>query len=158
MQHLRSFARGGAVLTALAAMLSLGACTDLTNPNGTVQSAAGYYVLATVNGATPPATVQTSSGATTVRSDIYTLNSDGTYSEQANYTTQLNGTSNSYVMNESGYWTQSSNAIVFTPTYNSQAGGALNNYTGALSTGGILGNNVSLTVSGNGIVEVFARQ
>lgn len=141
--------------------LSLAGCIDLTNPNRTAQSAAGVYVLQSVNGIAPPATVQTRSGATlTVRSDTYSINPDGTYTEQASYTNESGGTSTLVSLSQSGYWTQSNTAVLFQPTYDSEAvpGVGLASYIASVSTSATLGGTVQLTLPGNGFVEILTRQ
>lgn len=135
------------------AALALGAagCTDVTSTNS---SAAGIYALQTVNGNPLPFSVQQSNGTVvTIQSDVYTLNTDNTYSER---TSETLGNGQTVTRAEEGDWSQNNNAIQFVPTVNT--GGQYTNYTGSLTGGGLLSSGLTLTIGINGIVEVYQQQ
>ena len=130
-------------------LIGAAACTDLTGVNA---AADGSYSLQTVNGTFLPFTTTDNLGnQTTVLSDIYSINSDGTYSELGSF--RINGNQGS--QSESGTWSQSNSVVQFNPTQSS-----INNFT---SYQGVLGNSSSfggartLTISINGITGVYSE-
>src|SRR5689334_24383013 len=96
------------------AVIALAACNDATSPNG---AASGTYTLRTINGFNLPYTF--SDGSVLV-SDQLILNSNGTYSDQANF-------SNAGSIVENGLWSINNNLV----TFNDQTDGI--NYTASLS-------------------------
>ena len=124
----------------LLAVVALAACNnDSTSPNGNVS---GTYSLRTVNGNTLPYTF---SDGSVLISDQLTLNSNGTYTDIANFS---NANSNP----EQGYWSINNNLITFNEqTLNGQTGA---NYTGSLS-GSVL--TETFSVNGGTITEVYQK-
>lgn len=126
------------------------ACSDTTGLGNTIVG--GSYVLASVNSNSIPFTYTTGSNTITINSDVYNLQSNGTYSETINETTS-NGVSSSPASDaESGTWTQNGNAIVFYPNYSTQGNTA--QYTGSLTGGGTFSHS-SLTFSYSGVVWIY---
>lgn len=120
------------------AVLALAACNDATSPNG---SAVGTYSLRTINGSNLPYTF--SDGSVLV-SDQLVLNSNGTYTDQANF-------SNAGSIVENGFWSITNNLI----TFNDQTDGI--NYTASLS-GTVLTETFNNSGIGSGsVTEVFER-
>ncbi|HKN65092.1 MAG TPA: hypothetical protein VJW73_02390 [Gemmatimonadaceae bacterium] len=119
------------------AVIALVACNDATSPNGSV---AGTYTLRTVNGFNLPYTF--SDGSVLV-SDQLVLNSDGSYTDQANF-------SNRQPQGEQGFWSINNNLI----TFNDETDQI--NYTASLS-GTILTETFNNTGGGGSITEVFER-
>lgn len=117
--------------------VALAACNnDSTSPNGT---AIGTYDLVTVNGSNLP--VDMGNGVLT--SDVLTLNSNGTYIDQATY-------SNASSQTEQGNWSISNNLISFNDITDGLS------YTGSLS-GTVL--TETFNVNGGGsVTEVYQRQ
>lgn len=135
--HVRSLATLGVAL----ALAGCAACTDNSGPNGNV--AGGLYALMSVNGVGMPYsfTDQSTGGTTTLQSDVYTINGNGTYSEVINETTATGYGTAPTTDNESGTWAQNGNTITFQPTYSSYSN-TLSAYSASLATGGAFGNNV----------------
>lgn len=118
--------------------VALAACNnDSTSPNG---SAVGTYNLVTVNGSNLP--VDFGNGDI-LTSDVLTLNSNGTYTDVAQF-------SQSGPKQENGNWSINNNLISF------------NDITDQLSYQGSVSGNVlteSFQVSGGGsVTEVYQRQ
>lgn len=136
MMHVRSLAMLGVVL----ALAGTAACTDNSGPNGTVTG--GLYALTSVNGTALPYsfTDQSTGGTTTLQSDVYTLNGNGTYSEVINETTSTGYGTSPTTDNESGTWSQSGTTVTFQPTYSSFSG-SLSPYSASIATGGAFSNN-----------------
>jgi len=130
-------------------LIGAAACSDLTGITG---PADGFYSLQTVNGTSLPFTTTDNLGnQTTVQSDTYSINSDGTYSELGSF--RINGAQGS--QSESGTWSQSSNVVSFNPTQSS-----INNltpYQGVLSNNSSFGGTRTLTISINGITGVYSE-
>lgn len=136
-----------AVIGAAAAFV---ACSDTTGLGNT--TVGGSYALVSVNNNGVPFTYTSGANTITINSDIYTLQSNGTYSETINETIS-NGVSTSPASDaESGTWTQSANAVVFYPSYSTQ--GNTTQYTGALTGGGTFSRS-SLTFSYSGVVWIY---
>jgi hypothetical protein len=136
----------------MAAALLVGgatACSDLT---GTSVRADGVYLLRTINGTSLPFTTTDNLGnTTTVQSDTYSVNSDGSYSELGIF--RINGSQGS--QSESGTWTQSNTVVTFTPSQSS-----INNFTiyqGTLSNSNVFGGTRTLTISINGITGIYSE-
>jgi hypothetical protein len=145
-----SLVRPVMTLGALVALAALAACSDSTAPS--TQVAGGDYALATVNATGLPYTYSVGSTTITIDSDIYTLQSDGNYSEAINETVS-NGVSTSPASDaESGTWSQNGNAVVFYPNQSTQ--GNTSQYTGSLTSGGTFSHS-SLTFSYNGVVWLY---
>ena len=140
-------------LTAFLAVASLGtlaACSDNTL-TGT-QPAGGSYSLQSVNGTSIPYSYVSGGTTITIQSDIYTLSTDGSYSEAINETLSNGYNSSPASDAEAGTWYQSGNAIVFSPNYSTQ--GNSTQYTGSLSGGGTFSHS-TITFSYNGVVWVY---
>ena len=117
----------------VALTVALAACgSDSTGPNGQFS---GQYALRTVNGSPLPYTF---SPTATVVSDIVTLSSDGTYTDDAQLTT-------GEVLPEQGRYINNNGSLTFYP----DDGGS---YSGSIS-----GSTLTEFFSG-GITEVFERQ
>ena len=131
--------RSLATLGVALALAGTAACNDTTNPNGSFTT--GLYALTTVNGTAIPYTYndQTTGGTTTVQSDVYTINSDGTYSEVINESTATSFGTTPRTDNEQGTWTQYNGTVTFQPTYSSFSN-ALTPYSGSMASGGLNGN------------------
>lgn len=144
--------------TALVAALTVGAlaaCTDSTSPLN--QSAVGTYVLQTVNGNPLPYTFTQSGSQVSIQGDTYTLYNDYTYTENTDETVYNGYQTSSVRESEAGRWSQSNNAVTFTPTQSTF--GNYTPYTASLTGGGgLLGGGASLTISINGTVSVYAKQ
>ena len=119
------------------AVIALAACNDATSPNG---SAIGTYSLRTINGSTLPYTF--SDGSVLV-SDQLVLNSDGSYTDEANF-------SNRQPQLEQGFWSINNNLI----TFNDETDQI--NYTASLS-GTVLTETFNNAGGGGSITEVFER-
>jgi hypothetical protein len=125
------------------------ACTDMTGVNA---RADGFYSLQTVNGTFLPFTTTDNFGnQTTVQSDTYSINSDGTYSELGSF--QTNGAQGS--QSESGTWSQSSNVVRFSP--NQSSIGNFTIYQGVLGNTSSFSGARTLTISINGITGVYSE-
>lgn len=135
---------------AIASIAAFSACSDNTL-TGT-QSVGGSYSLQTVNGTNVPYSYVSGGTTITIQNDVYTLSSDGSYSESINETLS-NGNSSSPASDaEAGTWYQSGNAIVFSPNYSTQ--GNSTQYTGSIAGGGTFSHS-SITFSYNGVVWVY---
>ena len=137
----------------MAAALLVGgaiACSDVTGANA---RADGVYYLQTVNNNTLPyAYTDITTGHTlTVTSDIYALNSSGTYSDQQIYTD--NGSNSSY--SESGTWTQSNNVVSFYPSQSST--GNLSTYQGTLNNSNVFGGTRTMSINFSGTVWLYSE-
>lgn len=143
--HFRSLSTLGVAL----AIAATAACTDNSGPNGGVVG--GLYALTSVNGTGLPYsfTDQTTGGTTTLQSDVYTVNGNGTYTETINETTSTNYGTSPTTDNESGTWVQNGNTITFQPSYSSFSN-SLAPYSASLATGGAFGNNVLVFTSSLG--------
>jgi hypothetical protein len=123
--------RSAIVFTALA--IGLAACND-SNSVGPTSNIAGLYSLRAINGTNLPVTF--SSGRTLV-SDVLTLNVDGTFSDDAQF-------SDGSVEVEQGFYTNNNGAIDFT-----------DRDTGQRFSASISGN--ILTEFVEGLTEVYQR-
>ena len=137
----------------MAAALLVGgvtACSDLTGNNA---RADGVYYLQSVNSASIPFTyTDNSTGhSLTVTNDVYSVNSDGTYSDQQLYTD--NGSNRSYT--ESGTWTQSNNVVTFYP--NQSSTGNLSVYTATVGNANVFGGAKTLTVNFSGSTWFYSE-
>ena len=95
--------RTAIVFTALA--IGLAACND-SNSVGPTANVAGLYSLRSINGTSLPVTF---SNGRTLMSDVLTLNADGTFSDDAQF-------SDGSVEVEQGFYTNNNGAIDFTDT------------------------------------------
>lgn len=145
MKHFRSLAALGAAL----AIIGTAACADNTGPNGSVGG--GLYALTSVNGSAMPYSFidQNSGGTTTLQSDVYTINTNGTYSEVINESVSTGYGTSPTTDNESGTWAQNGNTITFQPTYSSFSG-SLTPYSATIGTSGAFGGNVLVFTSSLG--------
>lgn len=137
----RSFAALGVAIT----IVATAACTDNSGPNGRV--AGGLYALTTVDGASLPYSYSTGSTTFTVQSDVYTINSNGTYSEVIQESVYNGFTTSPATDNENGTWTQSGATVNFNPTY-STYNTSLTPYSASISTGGLFGSDALVVMSG----------
>jgi hypothetical protein len=123
----------------LGLIVALAACNnDSTSPNG---SAVGTYNLVTIDGFNLPVNI----GATSVVSDVVTLNANGTYIDQTVY-------SNSTSRTEQGNWSINNSLITFVDLTDTGVGP----YTGSLS-GDVL--TETFPIGGGGTTTwVYQRQ
>jgi hypothetical protein len=134
------------------------ACSDLTGVNA---RADGVYYLQTVSSANGTSTVpytyvdQTTGNRVTVQSDVYSLNSDGTYSELATYRVFNGTTTTNQSQNESGNWTQSTNVVTFTPRVSSTNNFAL--YQGSIGSSSSFGGVRTLSITINGTTALYSE-
>lgn len=139
-------------LVLASAVAAFVACSDTTGIGNT--TVGGSYVLASVNNNSVPFTYTSGSNTITINSDVYNLQSNGTYSETINETIS-NGVSSSPASDaESGTWTQNGNAVVFYPSSSTQGNTA--QYTGSLTSGGTFSHS-SLTFSYSGVVWIYSH-
>lgn len=145
--------RSLATLGVALAFTGAAACTDTTNPNGTL--AGGLYALASVNGTPLPYSYsnQNTGGTTTLQSDVYTISGDGTYSETINETIANGYGTTPTTDNESGTWSQNGNTITFQPVSSTFVNPPYNAYTGTVASGGALGTDV-LVFNNTGIGQM----
>ena len=143
-------ARLKVLMTAALLVGGAAACSDLT---GTTARADGVYFLQSVNGnPVPYSYVDNNTGHTlTVMSDDYSLNSNGTYSDQQIYTD--NGANSSYT--ESGTWTQSNNVVSFYPSQSST--GNLSTYQGTLNNSNVFGGTRTMSINFSGTVWLYSE-
>jgi hypothetical protein len=137
----------------LAAALLVGgvtACSDVTGANA---RADGVYYLQSVNNTTIPYsyTDNTTGHTLTVTNDVYSVNSDGTYSDQQLYTD--NGSNRSYT--ESGSWNQSNNVVTFYPSQSST--GNLTVYTATVVNSNVFGGAKTLSINFSGTVWYYSE-
>ena len=143
-------ARLKVLMTAALLVGGAAACSDLT---GTTARADGVYFLQSVNGnPVPYSYVNNTTGHTlTVMSDDYSLNSNGTYSDQQIYTD--NGANSSYT--ESGTWTQSNNVVSFYPSQSST--GNLSVYSGTLANSNVFGGARTMSIDFSGTIWLYSE-
>ena len=143
-------ARLKVLMTAALLVGGAAACSDLT---GTTARADGVYFLQSVNGnPVPYSYVNNTTGHTlTVMSDDYSLNSNGTYSDQQIYTD--NGANSSYT--ESGTWTQSNNVVSFYPSQSST--GNLSVYSGTLANSNVFGGTRTMSINFSGTIWLYSE-
>ena len=128
-------------LVVLAALLAAAACESSNSVSPSV-SIAGQYNLMTVNGASLPYTFTTTNGASaTLTSDMLTMNTDGSYSDIA----QFQSSQGPYTINEVGTYSTVNGSI----TFYDQTDGI--QYNGSLS-GSVL------TEINSGVTEVYQKQ
>jgi PKD repeat protein len=139
----------------MAAVLLVGgaaACTDLTG--GTSVAADGVFSLQTINGNPLPFTFDDGAGTTTtIQSDTYALNTNGTYSEQALF--RVNGNSDSYT--ESGFWTQSGSLVTLSPNQSSDPNSTLDSYQARVGTSNVFAGAKTLTLSFVGFTAIYSE-
>lgn len=148
--------RSLAMLGVTLALAGTAACADNTGPNGAFE--AGLYALTSVNGYTLPYsfTDQSTGGTTTLRSDVYTITGDGTYSEVISETVSNSYGTTPTTDSEQGTWIQNGGTITFSPTYSSFSSN-LSPYSGSLANGGTL-SGPSLLISSPLGQLVYERQ
>lgn len=141
-----------AKLLVAATLLSVGAvaCSDLT---GNV-NAEGSYSLRQVSDqsgtSNVPYTFTDQFGNTIlVQSDIYSLNTDGSYTEVRFQ--RVNGATQS--PSEFGSWSQSGNTVFFNP---SQSDFDLTPYQGTVRSNSEFGDSKTLTISINGSTAIYS--
>ena len=137
----------------IAAALLVGgvtACSDVTGANA---RADGVYYLQAVNSNSIPYsyTDNTTGHTLTVTGDTYSLNSDGSYSDQQIY--RDNGLSRSYT--ESGTWTQSGNVVSFRPFQSST--GNLTVYQATVANSNVFGGARTLSINFSGTVWYYSQ-
>lgn len=140
--------RSLAALGVAIAIVGTAACTDNSGPNG---RAGGMYALTSVNGTPLPYSYpdQSTGNTITLQSDVYTLNSNATYTEVINETVSSSYGSSPTTDNESGNWSQNGTTVTFQPTYSS-FNTSLTPYSGTLSSGSLFGNDALVFDSGSG--------
>ena len=143
-------ARRTVLMAAALVVGGLTACTDLT---GSTSRADGVYYLQSVNNVTIPFTYtdNTTGHSLTVTNDVYSVNSDRTYSDQQLYTD--NGANRSYT--ESGTWTQSNNIVTFYPSQSST--GNLTVYTATVGNTSVFGAAKTLTINFSGTTWFYSE-
>ena len=143
-------ARLKVLMTAALLVGGAAACSDLT---GTTARADGVYFLQSVNGnPVPYSYVNNTTGHTlTVMSDDYSLNSNGTYSDQQLYTD--NGLNSSYT--EAGSWTQRNNVVSFYPSQSST--GNLSVYSGTLANSNVFGGARTMSIDFSGTIWLYSE-
>jgi NlpE N-terminal domain len=137
----------------MAAALLVGGATACSDVTGNNARADGVYFLQTVNQNPVPYsyTDNTTGHTLTVMSDDYSLNSNGTYSDQQTYTD--NGANSSYT--ESGTWTQSNNVVSFYPSQSST--GNLTLYQGTLNNSNVFGGTRTLSINFSGTIWLYSE-
>jgi hypothetical protein len=134
----------------LAAAVLLGgavACSDVTGNNVDAQ---GSFFLETVNGTHVPYSFNDGNGnTTTVISDQYVLNGNGTYNDLQS--SQFNGVSQSGT--EFGTWTQSGNTVFFQPQ---QSDFGLDPYQATVRSSGQFNGSRTMTISLNGSTAIYS--
>jgi len=137
----------------MAAALLVGgvtACSDVTGANARADGV--YYLQSVNNNSIPYAYTDNSNGHTlTVTNDVYSINSDGSYSDQQLYTD--NGSNRSYT--ESGTWTQSNNVVTFYP--NQSSTGNLTTYTAVVGNSNSFGGAKTLSINFSGTVWYYSE-
>lgn len=118
----------------VAAALCLAACTD-NNSTAPTTNLIGTYQLRTINGQNLPFTF---SDGSTIESDQLSLNSDGTYSDVAQF-------SDGELVAEQGFWNNSNGTIFFQST------------TGAGNYQGSVSGNVLTEIFQGGPTEVYQK-
>ena len=143
-------ARLKVLMTAALLVGGAAACSDLT---GTTARADGVYFLQSVNGnPVPYSYVDNTTGHTlTVMSDDYSLNSNGTYSDQQLYTD--NGLNSSYT--EAGSWTQRNNVVSFYPSQSSTSN--LSVYSGTLANSNVFGGARTMSIDFSGTIWLYSE-
>ena len=130
-------------LLAILALATLAACSDSsTNPNS--DAIEGTYSLRTINGSPLPFIFQDGTSSITLKTDVITIASNGSWTEQLTYTETSNGQSSNGTGGDGGTWVRAGNAV---------------NLNSNLGTSGwaFTYNNGSLTANQSGFVVVFAR-
>jgi hypothetical protein len=96
------------LMLAFAAALTMGAsaCQDTTNPSSVLS---GTYTLRSINGQTPPVTVD---ATTEITGGYIRIDRDGTYSDVLTYRDLSSGISTDETIN--GTWALSGNTVEFT--------------------------------------------
>jgi hypothetical protein len=136
------------VLLVLASAALLGCSSDKT-AGPTADVAVGVYTLQTINGSGLPFNLGTQSGVTyEVLADAYSINADGTYSEQGTLRATQGGTVTTQQEVETGVWQRNGTALTLHPLASST--GSLLAYSGSLS-------GSSLTITQNGLVGVYRK-
>ena len=141
-------ARLKVLMTAALLVGGAAACSDLT---GTTARADGVYFLQSVNGGNVPYSYVNNGHSLTVLSDTYSVNSDGTYSDQQLYTD--NGLNSSYT--EAGSWTQRNNVVSFYPSQSST--GNLSVYSGTLANSNVFGGARTMSINFSGTIWLYSE-
>ena len=141
----------------MAAALLVGgatACSDLT---GTTVRADGVYYLQTVNGNTVPYSYSdnTTGHTLTVLGDTYSVNSDGTYSDQQIYREDTGTQILNRSYTESGTWAQRNNVVSFYPSQSST--GNLSTYQGTIANSNVFGGARTLSVTLSGTTWFYSE-
>lgn len=141
------------ILVAAALLVgSASACSDLSGNNVQADGVYSLRTVSDVNGTSTVPYTYTQNGHTIyVQSDIFVLSSNGTYSEQQNYTD--NGFQQPSA-NETGSWSQSGNVVYFTPDLGSDFG--TTPYQGTVRNSGSFNGTRTLTISISGITAVYS--
>lgn len=130
----------------IAAFLALApilvACSSDKTTGPAVDSAVGVYVLQTINGSPLPFNAGSQGGVTVeIVTDTYSINADGTYSEQGSVRLTQVGSVTTQQVAETGVWQRSGTALNLHPIASST--GVLTDYSGSLA-----GSTLTITISG----------
>lgn len=130
------------------------ACSDLTGANARVD---GVYFLQRVNGNPVPYsyTDNTTGHTLTVMSDTYSVNSDGTYSDQQIYREDTGTQILNKSYTESGSWAQRNNVVSFYPAQSST--GNLTLYQGTIGNSNVLSGARTLSISFSGTTWFYSE-
>ena len=130
------------------------ACSDLT---GTTARADGVYFLQSVNGnGVPYSYADNTTGHTlTVMSDTYSVNSDGTYSDQQIYREDTGTQILNKSYTESGTWAQRNNVVSFYPSRSST--GNLSVYSGTLANSNVFGGARTMSIDFSGTIWLYSE-
>ena len=147
-------ARLKVLMTAALLVGGAAACSDLT---GTTARADGVYFLQRVNGnPVPYSYVDNNTGNTlTVMSDDYSLNSDGSYSDQQLYTEYTGTQTLNRSYTELGTWSQSNNVVSFYPSQSSTNN--LTRYQGTIGNSNGLGGARTLSINFSGTTWFYSE-
>ena len=132
-------------LIPLVALAVAVACGSDSTTQPTMTSVAGTWTLQSVNGGPLPFTLtQTGSDKLELLSDVVTANSNGTYTEVAQFRTTINGQATTNTETDAGTFTLNGTAVNLSSP---QTG----------STNGVLSGN-TLTLTETGYAWVFVKQ
>lgn len=136
-----------------AALATTAACTDNSGLNAQLS---GRYDLLAVNGASLPYTYNTGTQTITIQRDVYTLNSNGTYTEFIDETVSNGYSSGPTTDTESGLWSESGGMVTFN-AQSSTVAATPYQYTAYVSSGGAFGGN-TLTFTNSGVQWVYGHE
>ena len=131
-------------LLAVLALVAVAACGGDSGTNPNSDSIEGTYSLRTINGSPLPFTVQSGTYSYTIKTDVITIASNGSWTETYTYTETANGQTTNGSDVDGGTWVRAGNVV---------------NLASNFGTGGysMTYSNGSLTVSESGFVGVYTR-